>query len=93
MTRPGEGAAPGAADAAVRALVHGRVQGVGFRWATRERLAALGLDGTATNRPDGTVEVVASGAPDAVDRLVAWLRDGPTPGDVTHVDVERAHAS
>ncbi|MGO1295422.1 MAG: acylphosphatase, partial [Cellulosimicrobium funkei] len=49
--------------------------------------------GTATNRPDGTVEVVASGAPDAVDRLVAWLRDGPTPGDVTHVDVERAHAS
>ena len=80
------GAAPGRASA-VHAVVHGRVQGVGFRWATRERLAALGLDGEARNRADGTVEVVASGPPDAVEALVAWLRDGPTPGRVTRVDV------
>jgi len=72
----------------VRAVVHGRVQGVGFRWATRERLGALGLDGTATNLPDGTVEVTASGAPEVVGRLVSWLRDGPTPGRVTRVDVD-----
>ncbi|ARU52484.1 hypothetical protein CBR64_14500 [Cellulosimicrobium cellulans] len=80
----------GAPDApvVVRAVVHGRVQGVGFRWATRERLTVLGLDGAATNRPDGTVEVVATGPRDAVDRLVAWLRDGPTPGHVTRVDVD-----
>jgi len=71
----------------VRAVVHGQVQGVGFRWATRERLDALGLDGRASNRADGTVEVVASGPSDAVDALVAWLRDGPTPGHVTRVDV------
>lgn len=71
----------------MRVVVHGRVQGVGFRWATRERLAALGVEGEATNRADGTVEVVASGPPDAVDALVAWLRDGPTPGRVTRVDV------
>lgn len=76
------------APVVVRAVVHGRVQGVGFRWATRERLTVLGLDGAATNRPDGTVEVVATGPPDAVDRLVAWLRDGPTPGHVTRVDVD-----
>ncbi|MBN0040431.1 acylphosphatase [Cellulosimicrobium cellulans] len=77
------------APAGVRAVVHGRVQGVGFRWATRDRLAVLGLEGTATNLPDGTVEVVATGADDAVERLVAWLRDGPTPGRVTRVDVDR----
>jgi acylphosphatase len=76
----------------VRAVVHGHVQGVGFRWATRERLAALGLDGEAVNRPDGAVEVVATGTTDAVDRLVAWLRDGPTPGRVVRVDVDRSRA-
>ncbi|QJW37421.1 acylphosphatase [Cellulosimicrobium protaetiae] len=76
------------APVALRAVVHGRVQGVGFRWATRERLAALGLDGAATNRPDGTVEVVATGPRGAVDRLVAWLREGTTPGHVTRVDVD-----
>jgi acylphosphatase len=74
----------------VRAVVHGHVQGVGFRAATRARLADLGLDGAATNLPDGTVEVVASGGPDALGDLVAWLRDGPTPGRVRDVDVERA---
>ncbi|MFF2268981.1 acylphosphatase [Cellulosimicrobium cellulans] len=77
------------APAALRAVVHGRVQGVGFRWATRERLVALGLDGAATNRPDGTVEVVATGPRSGVDQLVAWLRDGPTPGHVTRVDVDQ----
>jgi acylphosphatase len=77
------------APVALRAVVHGRVQGVGFRWATRERLAVLGLEGTATNLPDGTVEVTASGPPDAVERLVAWLREGRTPGHVARVDVAR----
>ncbi|WP_426311200.1 acylphosphatase [Cellulosimicrobium sp. E-16] len=77
------------APVALRAVVHGRVQGVGFRWATRERLVALGLDGVATNRPDGTVEVVATGPRSAVDRLLAWLRDGATPGHVTRVDVDQ----
>ncbi|MBD5786941.1 acylphosphatase [Cellulosimicrobium terreum] len=67
--------------------MHGHVQGVGFRWATRARLAELGLDGAATNRDDGTVEVVASGDQDALDELARWLRGGGTPGRVTGVDV------
>ncbi|WP_454041147.1 acylphosphatase [Cellulosimicrobium sp. Marseille-Q8652] len=73
----------------VRVVVHGHVQGVGFRWATRRRLGELGLDGTATNLADGTVEVVASGTARALDDLVDWLRDGATPGRVTGVDVAR----
>jgi thioredoxin reductase/acylphosphatase len=72
---------------AVVLLVHGTVQGVGFRWWTRQQLQALALEGTATNRPDGTVEIRAEGAADAVDRLLTTLRSDSTPGSVTHVEV------
>ncbi|BDZ41568.1 acylphosphatase [Paraoerskovia sediminicola] len=68
--------------------VHGDVQGVGFRWTTRQELDRLGLDGEATNLPDGTVRVTASGPAPALDRLRAWLEGGSTPGTVTGVDVE-----
>ncbi|WP_235534239.1 MULTISPECIES: acylphosphatase [unclassified Oerskovia] len=72
---------------AVRAVVHGHVQGVGFRWATARRAAELGLACEAQNLPDGTVLVTARGAVSAVDALVAWLRSDRTPGRVTGVDV------
>ncbi|WP_054050048.1 acylphosphatase [Alloactinosynnema sp. L-07] len=67
------------------AWVHGRVQGVGFRWWTRARALELGLAGWARNTPDGRVEVVAEGARDLCDRLLAALRSGRTPGTVDHV--------
>jgi len=70
------------------AWVHGRVQGVGFRWWTQRRAAALGLVGVATNLPDGTVQVVAEGPERACRELLAALRGGDTPGRVTRV-VER----
>ena len=46
-------------DVRLTAWVHGRVQGVGFRWWTRSRALELGLTGYAANRPDGRVQVVA----------------------------------
>ena len=70
------------------AWVHGRVQGVGFRWWTQRRAAELGLVGTATNLEDGTVQVVAEGPEPACRALLAALRGGDTPGRVTRV-VER----
>ncbi len=76
------------ADAAVRAVVHGRVQGVGFRYATTRRAAALGLACEAQNLPDGTVLVTACGTASAVDALVDWLRSDRPPGQVTGVDAE-----
>ncbi len=63
--------------AAVRFRVAGRVQGVYFRAATRERAQALGLSGSAVNLADGRVEVIASGDPAAIAALAQWLRRGP----------------
>jgi acylphosphatase len=70
------------------AWVSGRVQGVGFRWWTRARALELGLAGTATNREDGRVEVVAEGDREACERLLGLLGDegvAGRPGAVTGV--------
>jgi acylphosphatase len=74
------------------AWVHGHVQGVGFRWWTRARALELGLVGTATNLPDGRVEVVAEGPEAACRRLLDAIRGPGSPGRVRTV-VERWGAS
>jgi acylphosphatase len=73
--------------ARVHAVVHGRVQGVSFRWHTEEEAERLGLTGWVRNRSDGSVELEAEGARDAVERLVAWCRQGPPAARVTGVEV------
>ena len=70
-----------------RIVVSGRVQGVFFRDSTRRRADSLGVAGWATNRDDGTVEVVAEGDADAVEQLVRFLRDGPGRAEVDDADV------
>jgi acylphosphatase len=67
--------------------VRGRVQGVGFRAATAYEARRLGVAGWVRNLPDGTVEVEARGAPDAVDALSVWLGEGPRGARVTGVDI------
>ena len=61
-----------------RCEVRGRVQGVGFRWATRDRASALGLRGSVRNLADGGVEVIACGPDASRERLREWLRQGPS---------------
>ena len=61
----------------LQARVRGRVQGVSFRYYTRDQATAMGLTGWVANRDDGSVEVVAEGPRPALDRLLAWLRHGP----------------
>jgi acylphosphatase len=68
------------------ATVRGRVQGVGFRYWTRDQAERLGLVGSAVNQPDGSVGVVAEGRRDAVEQLVAALESGSTPGRVRGVE-------
>jgi acylphosphatase len=72
----------------VRFIVTGRVQGVFYRASTREQALRLGLAGHAKNRSDGSVEVVACGAADALDALERWLRQGPPEARVETVSRE-----
>ncbi len=72
---------------AVRATVTGRVQGVGFRYATAEEARRRGLAGWVRNLADGRVEVMAQGSVPVVDSLVAWLTDGPRLASVVNVEV------
>lgn len=76
--------------AAARFFVSGRVQGVFFRAGTREQAQALGLRGHARNLADGRVEVLAAGDADAIERLAAWLRQGPPLAEVEDVVREPA---
>ena len=68
------------APARLTARVSGRVQGVGFRAWTRREAVTLGLAGSATNLPDGAVEVIAEGRREDLDALVRRLRSGDAPG-------------
>ena len=60
-----------------RVVVSGRVQGVFFRDSTRREASRRGVAGWVTNRPDGSVEAVFEGEPEAVEALVAWSGRGP----------------
>jgi acylphosphatase len=70
------------------ACVDGRVQGVGFRYWTRAQARVLGLSGSATNLPDGRVEVVAEGQRSSCEALLDWLRGPGAPGYVRSVTPE-----
>jgi acylphosphatase len=77
--------------ARVTVVVEGRVQGVGFRWWVRSQARRLGLAGTATNLPDGRVEVVAEGRGRACRELVSLLSGQDTPGHVTGLTQQWDH--
>ena len=78
-----------------RVVVHGFVQGVFFRDTLRRRAVSLGVSGWARNRPDGTVEAVFEGVPEAVERMVELSREGPRGARVDRVEVfeEQPHGA
>lgn len=67
------------ATSRVAVTVRGMVQGVGFRAFVLRAAIGLRLDGWVANRPDGSVELVAEGPADAIERLLEAVREGP-PG-------------
>jgi acylphosphatase len=76
----------------VRAHIRGRVQGVFFRATLRDVAEDLGLAGWVRNTPDGLVEAELQGAPPAVDKGLAFCREGPPGAHVEHVAVEDREA-
>jgi acylphosphatase len=73
-----------------RFLVSGHVQGVGFRFFTQDAARREGLSGQVTNLADGSVEAVAEGEAEAMDRFERALRRGPSRSRVEHVRVDEA---
>jgi len=75
-----------------RVVVHGYVQGVGFRYAVQRAAESRDLAGWVRNRPDGTVEAAFEGEPDDVEALVDFCRRGPRGAEVERLEVERESA-
>ena len=70
----------------VTITVHGRVQGVGFRYALHAAAQRAGARGWVRNRRDGTVEALIAGDAATVDAVIAWAHDGPPSARVERVD-------
>lgn len=79
-------------DGPLRVLIHGRVQGVGFRESMIFEATRLGARGWVRNRTDGAVEAVFDAAPAARAALLAWARRGPGIALVTHIETRAATA-
>ena len=73
---------------ALRIVVTGRVQGVGFRAAAQRMGKQLALVGWVRNTPEGSVEIHAQGPSEYVERFVLWCHRGPTAAYVEGVSVE-----
>lgn len=71
---------------AVRVLVEGRVQGVGFRQGCRSTARSLDLVGWVRNLNDGRVELFAQGGEEGIDRLLDWVWAGPPSARVFGVE-------
>lgn len=65
--------------------IHGRVQGVGFRWWARVQAERLGLRGTVRNERDGSVAIVAAGDEAALDSFLSLLEEGPSAARVDRI--------
>ncbi len=70
-----------------RVLVTGRVQNVWFRASTAKAAARAGVDGWVRNLPDGRVEAVLEGTPEAVDEAIDFCSRGPELARVDHIEV------
>lgn len=72
----------------LHAHIYGRVQGVNFRYYTMLQAQALDVAGWVANLSDGAVELMAEGDRASLDKLLAWLREGPGHARVERVEAE-----
>ena len=76
----------------LHAVIHGDVQGVGFRYFLTRQAQACGLSGWVRNRSDGAVELVAEGERSDLDELLKAARQGPRHARVDNVDAKWSDA-
>jgi len=77
----------------LQAVVHGDVQGVGFRYFVQRKAHQLGLSGWVRNNDDGTVELVAEGARGELENLRQAVEEGPRMAHVDRVAAEWSAAT
>jgi acylphosphatase len=70
----------------VSIIVTGKVQGVYYRQSTREKARELDITGHVSNQRDASVLIVATGTHEALERLIAWCKQGPPRALVTAVE-------
>jgi acylphosphatase len=74
-------------------LIHGRVQGVGFRYHFSEQAQWLGVTGWVRNRRGGGVEAMIQGTSESIEALIAWARIGPATAEVERIDITPTEGS
>lgn len=79
--------------AALHLRIHGRVQGVSFRYHLAVQAEDLALQGWVRNRSDGSVEAVVHGPAAACEALARWAQRGPSAARVERVDTRAATAA
>jgi acylphosphatase len=72
----------------LHARVFGHVQGVNFRFYTRQTAAQIGVKGWVRNRVDGSVEVMAEATPDKLEKFLQFLNKGPESASVSWVETD-----
>lgn len=77
----------------LHAVIHGDVQGVGFRYFLLRKAGQLGLKGWVRNNDDGTVELVAEGGRQDLEQLKRAAGEGPRLAHVMHVEAEWSAAA
>ncbi|MFW6227771.1 MAG: acylphosphatase [Bacteroidota bacterium] len=69
--------------------IYGTVQGVGFRYATREKARNLGIKGRVKNMSDGSVYIEAQGEEEKMDTFIQWCHSGPSSARIQDVEIEK----
>jgi len=78
--------------ASVHVVIHGRVQGVGYRAFVEHEAGRLGLQGFVRNRRDGTVEALFVAPAEAVRAMIELCREGPWGARVDRIDQREGNA-
>jgi len=73
---------------AIHVIITGHVQGVAFRFHTKDKALSLGISGWVRNRLNGSVEAFFQGEQTAVDRMTDWCHHGPPTASVAHIHSE-----
>jgi acylphosphatase len=68
-------------------IVTGKVQGVFYRAATKQKADEMGVNGFVRNEPSGKVYIEAEGSAEVLTEFVEWCKKGPPRSQVQHVEV------